>query len=180
MLSEFQKRKLTRLFQHHDQDHDGFLTKMDYEGFARRVCELWDYPPGTAEYEAFYAQNVAVWDYVQSVADQDGDKRVSADEFLASYEITLGDETLMDRMVAGYATSAFQLADRDGDGKISREEFLGLVGCYGLAQQPAQKAFSLLDADGTGYLTNERIVEIYRQFLGDDPDAPGNWLMGPY
>jgi len=47
MLSEFQKRKLTVLFHHHDRNNDGFLTKADYEGFAKRVCKLWDYAAGT-------------------------------------------------------------------------------------------------------------------------------------
>jgi Ca2+-binding EF-hand superfamily protein len=55
-----------------------------------------------------------------------------------------------------------------------------LLGCYGLAQEAAQKAFRRLDRDGTDYLTTEKLVECYKEFLGDDPDAPGNWLMGPY
>jgi Ca2+-binding EF-hand superfamily protein len=57
---------------------------------------------------------------------------------------------------------------------------VGLLGCYGLAQEAAQKAFRRLDRDGTDYLTTEKLVECYKEFLGDDPDAPGNWLMGPY
>lgn len=180
MLSELQKRKLTALFHRHDRDGDGFLTKADYEGFAKRVCELWDYAPGTTEYRTFYAQNVAVWDYVREVADKDKDDRVSLDEFLASYAITLSDEALIERNVVGYATTSFQLADRDRDGKISRAEFVALLECYGAAKEMAQEAFRRMDADGAGYLTAEQMVQGYKEFLGDDPDAPGNWVMGPY
>ncbi len=162
MLSELQKRKLTVLFHRHDQDGDGFLTKADYEGFANRVCELWGYAPGTAEYQAFYTQNVAVWDYVREVADKDKDDRVSLDEFLASYAITLSDEALIERNVVGYATSAFQLGDRDRDGKISGAEFVGLLECYGAAKEMAQEAFHRMDADGAGYLTADQMVQGYK------------------
>lgn len=180
MLSELQKRKLAVQFHRHDRDGDGFLTKADYEGFAKRVCELWGYAPNTPEYQAFYAQNVAVWDYMRDVADKDKDDRVSLDEFFASYAITLGDESLIERNVVGYATSVFQLGDRDCDGKISGAEFVALLECYGATKEMAQKAFDHLDVDGAGYLTAEQMVRSFKEFLGDDPDAPGNWVMGPY
>lgn len=133
-----------------------------------------------AEYEAFYAQNVAVWDYVQRVADKDQDNQVSLDEFLASYVVTLSDPALVERNIVGYASSAIQLADRDRDGKISRAEFVALLRCYGPTNDAAQEAFDHLDVNSAGYLTAEQMVQSYKEFLGDDPDAPGNWMMGPY
>lgn len=178
MLSELQKRKLTALFHHHDRDEDGFLTKADYEGFAKRVCELWNYPPGTREYETAYAQNVAVWDYVRDVADKDKDERISLDEFLASYDVTLNDETLFDRMLVQYGKTILQLGDLDRDGKMSGREYVAFMGCYGLPKETAQEAFRHLDLDSSGYLTLDEVMQRGSEFYGDDPNAPGNWLFG--
>lgn len=117
---------------------------------------------------------------MQAVADKDKDERVSLDEFLASYDATLSDKAAFERNIVGYSTTIFQLCDRDGDGKISGPEFVGLGGCYGLTHEAVLEAFRHLDQDGTGLLTTEELVKRYREFLSDDPDAPGNWLMGPY
>lgn len=178
MLSELQKRKLTMLFRCHDRDGDGFLTRADYEGFAKRMCELWKYPPGSQEYETAYAQNVAVWDYVQEVADTNKDGKLSLDEHLAAYDNTLSDDRLFNRMVVEYGTSLMQMGDLDRDGKLSGAEFARFMGCYGVEHDAAQRAFRHLDADGSGYLSIGELIARGREFYGDDPAAPGNWLLG--
>ena len=180
MLSELQKRKLTALFRCHDRDGDGFLTKADYEGFAQRVCELWKYAPGTYEYDTAHAQNEAVWNYVQEVADADKDGRVSLDEHLAAYDNTLSDEKIFDRMVVRYGDTLLNLCDLDRDGKVSEAEYVAFSECYGVAREASQEAFRLLDLNGSGYVSIEEMMKRGREFYGDDPDAPGNWLVGPY
>lgn len=180
MLGKLQKRKLTALFHHHDRNGDGFLTKADYEGFAERMCQLWKYAPGSPEYKTLYEQNVAVWDYVQNVADKDKDGRVSLDEFLASYDNTLSDEKVFDRMVVQYGTNMFKLGDLDGDGRLSRAEFVALLECYGVPNEGAQQAFRHLDVDGTGYFSVEDVMKRAREYYDNEPDSPGNWLFGAY
>jgi juvenile hormone diol kinase len=181
MLTEFQKRKLTVLFHHQDMDHDGFLGKADYEQFVKRSGEVQKYPPGSAQYEAFYAQNMAVWEQVRQVADKDGDNRVSLEEFLESYDVTLSDEKLYDQFLTQYANSAFALWDRDGDGRLSGVEYVAFSVCFGLGEEAAREAFRHLDRDGSGHLTTEEYLKrIGEFFLSEDPDAPGNWLVGPY
>ena len=180
MLTDFQKRKLTVLFRHHDMDADGFLNKADYERFAKRLCEIQGYVPGSAEHEAAYAHNMAVWEQVQQVADKDRDGRVSLEEYIESWGITLGDEKLHDQLVTGYAQSLLALWDRDGDGRLSGVEYAAALGCYGVGEEGAREAFRHLDRDGRGYLAVETIAQRYEEFLGDDPDAPGNWIAGPY
>ncbi len=132
MLGPMQKRKLTAVFHCHDRNKDGFLTKADYEGFAKKVCKLSKHAAGSPQYEATYAQNAAVWDYVKAVADKDKDGKVSLDEFLTSYGVTLSDPKLFDSMVVQYGTNMLKLGDVDGDGKLSGAEVAGLLQCYGL------------------------------------------------
>jgi Ca2+-binding EF-hand superfamily protein len=180
MLSELQKRKLTVLFHHHDMDNDGYLTKADYEQFVKRFGEIQNYPPGSPQYEAMYTQTMAAWEHVRQVADKDKDDRVSLEEFLESYDVTLGDENLYNQLVMGYGKSLLALWDRDGDGRLSGVEYVALFGCYGIGEEAAREAFRHLDRDGNGYLTIEELMQNAKEFYGDDPDAPGNWILGPY
>jgi uncharacterized protein (DUF2141 family) len=72
------------------------------------------------------------------------------------------------------------LTDRDGDGKISRAEFAANLQAYGVAAPAAAEAFSHLDRDGDGFIdTDELLQNVEEFFYGDDPNAPGNWLVGP-
>jgi juvenile hormone diol kinase len=181
VLTELQKRKLTVLFHHHDMDNDGFLSKADYEQFVKRVCEIQNYPAGSPQYEAMYAQNMAVWEHVRQVADKDKDNRVSLEEFLESYDVTLNDEKLYNQLVIQYGESTLALWDRDGDGRLSGVDWVALLGCYGIGEEAAREAFRHLDRDGSGYLTTEELMKNAKEFfLSDDPDAPGNWSIGPY
>ena len=180
MLSELQKRKLTVLFHHHDMNHDGFLGKADYEQFVKRFGEIQNHPSGSPEYEAVYTQTMAAWEHVRQVADKDQDGRVSLEEFLESYDVTLSDEKLYDQLLVQYAQSLLALWDRDGDGRLSGVEYVALCGCYGVGEEAAREAFRHLDRDGSGYLTTEELIQNFKGFYGDDPDAPGNWTFGPY
>lgn len=180
MLTEFQNQKLTVLFHQQDMDDDGFVGKADYEAFAERICEAQGFAPGSAEYETVFTQTMAAWDHVQRVADKDQDNLVSLEEYLASYDITLGDEHLFDQLVRGYAASITDAWDRDGDGRVSGIDYVALSGCYGIEDEAAREAFRHLDVGGRGYLTTQDLVKRFEEFLGDDPDAPGNWLVGPY
>jgi hypothetical protein len=181
MLTDLQKRKLTVLFQHHDMDEDGFLGKADYERFAERFCEVQGYAPDSPQGEAAHAQNMAVWEQVRQVADKDGDGRVTLEEYLGSWNVTLSDKKLYDQLVTGYAQSLLALWDRDGDGRLSGVEYAAFLGCYGVGEESAREAFRHLDPDGHGYLTLETLTRRYDEFfLVDDPDAPGSWVFGPY
>jgi Ca2+-binding EF-hand superfamily protein len=180
MLSEFQKRKLTALFNHHDTNGDGFLGKDDYEQFVEKMGQVQNFAPDSPEYKAAYSQTMAAWEHTRKVADKDQDGRVSLEEFLASYDVTLSDEKLFDQLVIGYAHTIFGSWDRDGDERLSGVEYVALGECYGIAEKATQQAFQHLDRDGNGYLSVEELVQSVREFFGDDPDAPGNWMMGPY
>jgi Ca2+-binding EF-hand superfamily protein len=181
MLTEFQKRKLTVAFHHHDMDNDGLLGQADYERFVKRFCEIQNYPPGSPEYEAMHTQTMAAWEHVRNVADKDGDNQVSLEEFLESYDVTLSDENLSNQLLTGYIKSLLAWWDRDGDGRLSGVEYVTLAGCYGIGEEGAREAFRHLDRNGSGYLTIEELMKNTEEFyLGDDPDAPGNWMLGPY
>jgi hypothetical protein len=73
------------------------------------------------------------------------------------------------------------LWDRDHDGRLSIVEYVALNGCYGISEEAAHEAFRHLDPAGTGLLNTEEVTKRVREFfLSDDPEAPGNWIIGPY
>ena len=182
MLTELQKRKLTVLFHHHDMDNDGYLTRDDFEEYARRVCEELELVPGSADYDTVYTQTLAAWDTdMLSAFYRDDDNRVSLEEHLAAYDISINDPALHKRLQTEFANSLVKLWDRDGDGRLSSAEYAALLGCYGVPEEAAREAFAHLDWDGDGYLSTEECLKAVEEFfLSDDPDAPGNWLLGPY
>ena len=102
------------------------------------------------------------------------------EEFLESYDVTLNDESLFDQLVIQYANAVFAAWDRDGDKRLSGVEYAALLGCYNIPEKVAHDAFRRLDRDRNGYISVEELTQNVREFYGDDPDAPGNWMAGPY
>ena len=128
------------------------------------------------------AQTVQSWDNEQlKVFDADGDGRISLEEHIASYDVSLNNPEMFQQLTMQYTQNVFGLWDQDHDGKLSVDEYAKLLGCYGGKEQDARNAFRHLDRDGDGYLDADEIVKAVEEFyLSDDPDAPGNWLIGSY
>jgi Ca2+-binding EF-hand superfamily protein len=176
MLSQFQRRKLARMFDLYDVDRDGYIEAVDYarvgEGFATATGSA----PGSADYEKLRAAYLGFWEQLRQVADADRDGRITREEFVASYETLLA----MRETIAGVSHAILQLTDRDGDGKITPAEFEANLRAYGLPAAAAAEAFGHLDRDGDGYIDVDELVQNVEEFFyGEDPSAPGNWLVGP-
>ena len=182
MLTELQKLKLTAMFNYYDLDGDGVLEKADYEEFARRTCEALGFAPGSPEYDQVYAANVDAWENeTLQRFDKDGDGRVSLEEHLEAHEALLSDKELFNQIVMRDSEGLLGLWDQDGDGKLSSQEYAKALWCYGVEKEAAREAFQHLDRNGSGYLSIEEILKALEEFYqSDDPEAPGNWLMGPY
>jgi len=170
MLTDLQKRKLTAQFRLNDLAQSGYMERADFEQFAARICESLGFVPGSPEYNQVHAQTLASWDTEQLKAfDADGDGRVSLAEHLAAYDVTLQDAALFQRLTVQYSQFVFGLWDQDRDGRLSTDEYAKVLWCYGGTRDQAAEAFRRLDRGP--------IKEFY---LSDDPEAPGNWLLGSY
>ena len=180
MLSELRTRKYTALFACFDFDKNGILERSDYEQFAQNLSRAYELAPGSTPYASMHAETMALWDFVQSIADHDNDQRISCDEFMAAYaELTDRDETFH-QLLGGYAAYIIRMGDRDGDGQLSEDEYATILWCYGIADGPARAAFRSLTADGDGFLSNADMERVFAEFFrSDDPNAPGNQMIGP-
>ena len=54
--------------------------------------------------------------------------------------------------------------------------------CYRITDETRMaEAILHTDLDGDGYITHDELVRLFDEFYrSSDPDAPGNWLFGPW
>src|SRR5947207_11453294 len=169
MLTEFQQRKLTRMFDLYDANKDGYISAADYERVGEGFATSTGCAPGSADYEKLRATYLGFWEQLRQSADADQDGKVTREEFLASYDALLA----MRETIAGVSQAILQLTDRDGDGKITPSEFSANLQAYGVDAPAAAEAFRHLDRDGDGFIDNAELVQNVEEFFfGDDPNAP--------
>lgn len=182
MLTELQKRKQAAQFRSLDLNHDGFYEEADVAEFARRICEVLEFPPGSPEY-AFIRSRIGASRRLEAFRDfykAKGD-RLSLDDYLELGDIIIHDDVLFDQTITEQVQGVIGLWDRDGDKRLSADEFVKLEWCYGVGEETARAIFQHLDRDGDGYLTIQECKQDAEEFYrSNDPDVPGNWLFGPY
>lgn len=121
------------------------------------------------------------WERLRSIADGDRDGSVDLDEWLAYWQLTLADDARYEHEVEALTDRLFTVFDLDEDDQIGPSEFSDFYGVFGLAVSLAQTVFVELDTNGDGVITRSELLEISRQFYrGDDVEAAGNVLFGPF
>jgi len=176
MLTPFQERKLAKMFDLYDVNKDGYIDAADYERVGEGFAAGAGAAAGSEDFEKIRATYLGFWEHLRQAADADQDGKVTRDEFVASYDALLA----MRETVAGVSQMILQLTDRDGDGKITLPEFSTNLGAYGVEASDAAEAFRHLDRDGDGFIDNAELLQNVEEFFyGEDPNARGNWLVGP-
>src|SRR5690349_7722463 len=86
MLTDFQRRKLPKMFALNDNNGDGVLTREDFEVALSSIAGFQGVAPGTQEYEALSQTVMARWDTLREECDADGDNRVTLEEWLDHWD----------------------------------------------------------------------------------------------
>lgn len=179
MLSDFQKKKLTHLFNFWDADNNGYLERTDYEAIVKRICAERGWGAGTPRYAATHNAVLATWGEARLFADADKDERITLDEWLAYYDHVITDPAAYRINVNGLMTTLLGAIDTDNDGHITPDDFAMWFRIYNADEDDARQSFALIDTDGNGKLSiEELIIAVDTFFLGDDPAALGNALFG--
>lgn len=178
MLSELQKKKISRLFRVFDANGDGYVEAADAERVARRIAKIRGWSEDSEEYaelEALYDEGVQM---LESQFDDQG--RVDLDGYLRFHDQILNIPGAYHQTVGQLADFIFQVLDADGDGRISLDEVEQFYRAYSIDEELAPTAFEKLDVDADGFLSEDEIRDAVAQFyFSSDPDARGNWLLGP-
>ncbi|MGW4383564.1 EF-hand domain-containing protein [Kitasatospora sp. NPDC004531] len=176
MASEFQRSKLSGMFDAFDTDRNGCLDQEDF----RHLADRWHRLPrvaGDPELAARIGEvTLGWWDHLSAAADRDGDGRVDLEEVLA----------MVDRLPAmldyvnATSDAVFDAVDENGDGLISRAEHSRLVDTWHGCPVEIGEVFEQLDRDGDGHLGRSEFALLWAQFwISDNPADPGNLLCGP-
>src|SRR5689334_22710456 len=118
MLTDLQRRKLTRMFRHLDADRDDVLDRGDYDRICGGLLRVLAAAPGSDEAAEITASYATEWAELQAEADRDGG-RVTLEGWLAYRALQLGGPDAFEVMIDPYVETVFTLLDRDHDGRLS-------------------------------------------------------------
>lgn len=181
MLSELQEKKLTRYFRVYDVDDDGRIRRRDFERVVENVRILHGLPDDSPDHRALREGYLERWEGIRASADGDGDGGVDLREWLDYWQGVVDDDDRYEEEVAAVTDRLFEIFDTDENGVIGPDEFCDFYGIFGLSTALARQVFAELDADGDGVISRDELAAIGRQFYrGDQPDARGNRLFGPF
>jgi Ca2+-binding EF-hand superfamily protein len=179
MVSELRRKKLTKVFNTLDHDGSGVITKQDLELSAQSTAQARGYEAGSAEYQSIYDKSVTKqWNDLTKM-DGDGDGKVTLDEFIAYYDKPADDPTLSELITSG-GEVLFDVGDSDGDGEISFENFKTMNLLWQSDEAQAEETFRKLDLNGNGSISKQEFLAHVKDFFfSDDPESPGNLILGP-
>jgi Ca2+-binding EF-hand superfamily protein len=181
MLTELQRKKLTRYFRVYDIDDDGRIGPADFERVVENVRILHGLSSDSPAHLALRDGYLRRWKALETSADTDHDGGVDLDEWLAYWDAVIGEDERYESEVSVVAARLFEIFDTDEDGVLGPDEFCDFYGVYGLSAALARQVFMDLDANGDGVISRDELMAMGNSFYrGDDPDAPGNRLFGPY
>jgi juvenile hormone diol kinase len=179
MLTDLQRRKMTRFFNVIDNNHSGFIQERDYVRIAQNFARLRGLPPGSEGYKKLQSKFLFVWEYIQKFGDPNRDNSVSLNEFLDYANSVLeGNYAAVEGSTGSFL---FELIDSDGDGTITLNEFHMFYHGYDIDDAVVEDIFSKLDLDDDSRISADEFAQLGYDFhYSDDPDAPANWFFGPF
>jgi Ca2+-binding EF-hand superfamily protein len=181
MLTDLQKRKLTKLFSMYDSDYTGALVKNDFDLMFKKLSKLRDWSKRSPRCIVLEDKLMRKWKGLAQKADTAHNQEVSIDEWLAYYDEVLADKQTCSEMVADLMEIVFDVFDQDEDGKVNQEEWGQLLAAFNESPVYAPQIFPTLDGDSDGWLTKPEILKLFQNFCtSDDPNEPANGMFGPY
>lgn len=179
-LTSLQRAKLSHYFRLVDVDGDGYVTASDWAEVGRNLASLRSLQQYTPEYDAILAVVGSIW--ARLVTNAAEPHRASLEEWLYNEDVNAvnNSEADYELFVNTITRGVFRLLANE-DGHLGFDEYMDLVVSFWVPPQQAMESFSRMDFEGKGYLTEAEFVDrVYEYHRSDDPEAPGNWLLGDW
>lgn len=178
MVTEFQKTKLAKLFWVYDWDGSNSITNEDFEIAIDNLRRVNGIDKNADIIEKIRQGYHANWLELKKYADTDGDGKVTLSEWYTHNVHQLETEGGYDFIAGEIVKQLFALFDKNKNGIFSLEEYKDFCWAYRLRGFSEAENFKRLCPEGEG-LNQEQFLTRIKEFFGDDPDAPGNFLFGP-
>lgn len=174
MTTEIQRQKYGHVFKNFDVDDDGNIDQSDIDTLVQTWLLLFDVGPGSPQWKRINSLANRWWQDLIGMADADGNKIVTQEEFIRSLE----QPGFIDKVAIPLGLAAFELGAEEGTDKLSREAYLKGTTAGRTTAAESIYAFNLLDTDGDGYITKEEARQYLEEFYkGTDPDAAVNKVV---
>ncbi|GAA2104503.1 hypothetical protein GCM10009801_80170 [Streptomyces albiaxialis] len=115
--------------------------------------------------------------------DADGNGAVDREEFIAGMRRSAAeDEGSYLKRLGAMVEAWMSVCDADDNGLIDQQEFTTMyTRTLGASPEDLAAAFTKLDLNGDGSLDAGEIRRATEEYhTSEDPQAPGNWLFGPF
>jgi Ca2+-binding EF-hand superfamily protein len=183
MLTELQKRKLMRMFDAFDYDKDGFLEQEDFAGTAVNLANAFDMEVDSSAYAQLQQTLLGNWQQIQQFAGA-GRDQVDPESWFNYYDSLFSSQETTSAYLNAYIDGFYALWDlidpaAKGQG-TTLQRFKSMYRAYNLDETVGEAAFRRMDTNGNGVLDRDEMYDRTMEFYGSDPDAPGNWMFGPY
>jgi len=192
MLTDFQKRKLMKLFSMYDACNLGVLKISDFEQLAQRLADLRGWQPDTIPYEDITSKYLLLWNRMRSeikhkVLSQENIEeattqirsQVSLEEWFIYYDIVLNDPSYHEETLA-LTETVFTVVDTDESGHLDQQEWANFFRVYNIPVIYVAETFTRIDLDGNGVLTKDEVLTMIKEFyFSNDPEVSGNYMFGP-
>lgn len=178
MVTEFQKTKLKKLFWAYDWDGDEYIELEDFEIAIENLRRASGAPEGSPAIKNLREGFLANWEELKKEADTNGDGKVSLSEWYAHNTRQLESPGGYEFIGKSLVDIIFSLFDKNNDNRFSLAEYKDFCWAYRLRGFSEEENFKKLCPNGDA-LTREEFLKRVKEFYGDDPNAPGNDLLGP-
>ena len=179
MLTEFQKKKISRLFSFFDADGNGVLEAEDMDLIVENFSKIFAWEMGDENSKNFGSAFKKYWRKLMMVSDTNNDDAITLAEFVQAYERTLVNDNTYEQFVKPFLDNIFPLIDIDKDGSLQLNEFTKLYEGFRNPAENAKNVFSLLDINGDGALSREEVYQHFYDFhFSQDTTKPANFFFG--
>lgn len=181
MLSSFQNKKFSYLFNILDVNKDGYLELSDFSDFSENIRAMIGLEPESDEHKRI-AKNAVKFYYklVEDVKPKEF-QHVSNEEWcLFFYKIyRLNNDDVLDEYCDMMFKFMLDFFDSDRDGYISKSEYVDLHVIFGIDRSLLDESFTALDISGDERISRYELRGALEEFLlSDNPKDPGNWVFG--
>ncbi len=161
MLSEFRKQKVIRMFEFYDVNENGQIEYNDIIKICNNFCYEFMWEENGEEDKYFRAVFNNLWKQLLKNADANEDDLISLNEFLASYEVALVDDTSFEAYTKPFWDVIYDVLDPHKIGYIAKQDYINFYRAFRNSEKAAEKAFIAMDLNSDGIISKN---ELYRNF----------------